>query len=390
MKKIPVSLRGAAIVVFVSTSFTVTVAGADAVPVLGGTTRIVTATTAEVAAKSSNTSTSITISASAPATPSTPKGLITAGSSRSECLAPETPSGNYGLSYLQSVVAKFNRVTKSTVSCISSYLNGAQTWAQWEHPWIANSKYGYTSWVGEKSQRRQLVLAVNLIPNSLENVSNPLTWEQSCAAGDFNSYATTLGTSLVTAGLENSVIRLGPEMNGVWEADFIGNSKVEQRLWSLCFANEVTSLRHATGEHFLIDWNPNACKGNFPYANYYPGNAYVDILGFDLFDVGCETPTTPLSFSRLASEPAGLKRFEAFATAQGKPMSFPEWGLSTIPSGDDPKYVDGIGSTVAKRNFAFQTYFDATSANSKALPLGPRTPLSLAAYQKWFGKGSRH
>lgn len=383
-------------VALVSTSVAIMVVGADPIPSSGGIARIVTSTTAAVsstqtasASKSSNTSTSTTVSTTVPSTHATPNGLITTGSSRGECLAPDTPSGTYGLSYLQSVVARFDTETKSTVSCISSYLNGAQTWAQWEHPWIASSQYGYTSWVREKSQSRQLVLAVNLIPNSLENVSNPLKWEQSCAAGDFNSYATELGTSLVTAGLENSVIRLGPEMNGVWEADFIGNSKVEQKLWSICFANEVTSLRHATGEHFLIDWNPNACKGNFPYANFYPGNAYVDILGFDLFDVGCETPTTPLSFSHLASEPAGLKRFEAFATAQGKPMSFPEWGLSSIPSGDDPKYVDGIGSTVAKGNFAFETYFDATGPNSKALPLGPSTPLSLAAYQKWFGKGSK-
>jgi|SRR5665213_484916 len=361
LKKIVVSLRGVAMIALVSTSVAIMVVGVDPIPSSGGTARIVIPTT----------------------------GLITAGASRSECLTPNTPSGNYGLPYLQSVTARFDKETKSTVSCISSYLSGAQTWAEWEHPWITNAQYGYTSWVGEEPQSRQLVLAVSLIPNSLENVSNPLPWEQSCAAGDFNSYATTLGTSLVTAGLENSVIRLGPEMNGVWEADFIGNSKVEQQTWAICFANEVTSLRHATGEHFLIDWNPNACKGDFPYANYYPGNAYADILGFDLFDVACETPTTPLSFSHLASEPAGLKSFEAFANAQGKPMSFPEWALSTIPAGDDPKYIDGIGSTVAKGNFSFETYFDATGPGSKALPLGPRTPLSLAAYQKWFGKRSK-
>ena len=379
-------------VALVSTSAITMVVVTDQVPSSGGVARIVTTAVvsrsqADSPPKSTKASTSTTVGTTVPTALGTSNGLITAGSSRSECLTPDTTSGQYGLAFLQSVVAKFDTTTQSTVSCISSFLNGSQTWAQWEHPWITGSQYGYTSWVGEKPQSRQLVLAVNLIPNSLENVNNPLKWEQACAAGGFNSHATALGTSLVTAGLQNSVIRLGPEMNGVWEADFIGNRKVEQKLWAKCFANEVTSLRHATGEHFLIDWNPNACKGNYPYSNFYPGNKYVDILGFDLYDVGCETPTTSLSFSHLASEPAGLKRFEAFAASRGKPMSFPEWGLSTIPAGDDPKYIDGIGSTVTKGNFAFETYFDATGPGSKALPLGASTPLSLAAYQKWFGKG---
>ena len=138
------------------------------------------------------------------------------------------------------------------------------------------------------------------------------------------SYATALGTSLVKAGLQNSVIRLGTEMNGVWEGDFIGTKVSEQKTWAKCFAKEVTGLRQATGEHFLIDWNVNACIGDYGYANYYPGNKYVDILGLDLFDVGCQTPTTSLSFKQLANEQLGLNYFEAFAKAKGKPMSFPD------------------------------------------------------------------
>jgi beta-mannanase len=228
---------------------------------------------------------------------------------------------------------------------------------------------------------------VSLIPNSLEDVKDPLGWEQSCAAGDFNSYATELGTNLVAAGLENSVLRLGPEMNGIWEADFIGTTTQEQNLWSTCFDNEVTALRQTTGEHFLIDWNPNACVENIPYVNFYPGNAYVDIVGLDLFDIGCLTPKTRLTFAQLDHEPAGLASFEAFATATKKPMSLPEWGLMA-PPGDNPGYIDGIGSTIARRDFAYETYFDANLKIRPYLPLGSRTPLSLAAFRKWFGDGS--
>jgi beta-mannanase len=226
-------------------------------------------------------------------------------------------------------------------------------------------------------------LQVDLIPVSLKNVANPLGWEQSCAAGNFNSYATQLGTNLVAAGLQNSVIRLGAEMNGNWETDFIGETTQEQNLWATCFQNEVTALRQATGQHFLIDWNPNACTENIPYANFYPGNSYVDILGLDFYDISCQNPSSALSFAQLSSVPAGLSSFEAFAAAQGKPMSFPEWGLESSPAGDDPAYIDGVGATVANRNFAFEAYFNAGAQGT--LPLGSNTPLSNAAFQKWFG-----
>ena len=222
-----------------------------------------------------------------------------------------------------------------------------------------------------------------MIPSNLANISNPLGWEQSCAAGDFNSYATQLGTNLVAAGLQNSVLRLGEEMNGPWENDFIGNTTQEQNLWAKCFANEVTGLRQAAGEHFLIDWNTNACTENVPYANYYPGNAYVDILGIDFYDESCMNPATRVAFSQLANAPAGLTSFEAFAAAQGKPMSFPEWGLVSNSGGDNPGYINGIGSAVSSGNFAFEAYFDA--GVDGILQLGSTTPLSTAAFAKQFG-----
>ena len=72
-------------------------------------------------------------------------------------------------------------------------------------------------------------------------------------------------------------------------------------------------------------------------------------MGLDLYDVDRNTPNTSVTFSQLANEPFGLADFEAFAAAQGKPMSFPEWGLSTVPSGDDPGYIDGMASDRRQR-----------------------------------------
>jgi hypothetical protein len=334
---------------------------------------------------STTTSSPTTTTTAAPSAPTAAGGPIIAGPSRSECLEPDTPNGGFSsLASLQSTVSSFNQETHSNVTCLLAYLNGTQTWAQWEDPWIAGAPgTPFTSWVAEAPQTRQLVLQVDLIPTNLANINNPLAWEQSCAAGDFDSYATQLGDNLVAAGLQSSVIRLGPEMNGNWENDSMGNTTQEQNLWATCFANEVTGLRQAAGEHFLIDWNPNACTQSVPYSNFYPGNAYVDIIGLDFYDVSCETPSTVLTFAQLNNEAYGLASIQAFATAQGKPMSLPEWGLATGPEGDDPGYIEGVGAAVANNDYAFEAYFDA--GTGIGVILGPGTPLSLTAFQKVFG-----
>ncbi|MCU1364349.1 MAG: hypothetical protein JWM55_2177 [Acidimicrobiaceae bacterium] len=331
---------------------------------------------------SSTTTTSTALTSTTPTTlSSTSNALITPGPSRRECVDPDF--NDTGLSAVTSAAAKFGAVTHTTVTCLSAYLNGEPTWAQWEHPWITSAQYGYTEWVAEEPQRRQLILQVDLIPTALDNLNDPLDWEESCAAGHFNAYATQLGVSLVAAGLQNTVIRLGAEMNGVWEADYMGPTSTEQILWAKCFANEVTGLRQATGEHFLIDWNPNAC--DLPYSNLYPGNSYVDIVGLDIYNVSCQTPRARVSFLQLANEAGGLASFESFAAAKGKPMSLPEWGLKKYPAGDDPAYINGIGAMFARRDFAFEAYFNVDVKIRPYLALGTQTPKSLVAFKKWFG-----
>ncbi len=349
----------------------------------GGTAPSDPTTTTTAPPTTTTTAPPTTTTTAPPSTLSSSGGLITAGASRSECLVASNP--NNTLADLQASINTFQNATKSTVSCLGVYTDGSQAWTDWSDPWIAGgSGAAYQSWVNQAPQSRQLVVEVDLVPISLQDVNNPLSWETSCAAGDYNTYAAELGTNLVKAGLENSVIRLGSEANGTWEGDFVGTTTQEQNLWASCFDNEVTGLRQATGEHFLIDWNPNACTENIPYSNYYPGNSYVDIMGLDLYDVDCDSPSTAVSFAQLSSEVAGLSTFEAFAAAQGKPMSFPEWGLATSPAGDDPAYIDGIGSTVNNGNFAFQEYFDTGSGASEPIDSGS-TPLSAAAYAKVFG-----
>ncbi|MGA2527537.1 MAG: glycosyl hydrolase [Acidimicrobiales bacterium] len=223
----------------------------------------------------------------------------------------------------------------------------------------------------------------NLIPDSEASNAN---WTAECAAGDYNTYATEFATNMVAAGLGYTIIRLGHEMNGTWYNDSLGDTQAAWTQWGQCFAQEVTAMRAVPGAHFLFDWNVNENYRDIPLADFYPGNAYVDIIGVDAYDqTGVSIPLVGQSgrFAALAGEPDGLYAVEAFASAHGKPLSIPEWGTVST-QGDDPDYVTNIGNFIASHDVAYQSWFNAGDDN--IYQLNPaQDPLSVAAYIAAFG-----
>jgi beta-mannanase len=251
---------------------------------------------------------------------------------------------------------------------------------------------GWDAWLAA-SPEHQVVMAMDLIPQSVSRNSDPLAWEKPCASGDYNQYATTLAGDLVSYGAGKIVVRLGAEANGSWEADYVGTTSAEMSDWAKCYANEVTAMRAVAGTHFLFVWNPNSCTADLPIDKWYPGNSYVDIIGIDIYDKDCETLKTVSqegwaaystdSASRGATDPnfPSLANIEAFAVAKGKPLSFPEWGLSA--GSDDTTYVTKIAHLFNSGDFAFESYFDVS--DSGVTPLGAKVPNATAAYARAFG-----
>jgi beta-mannanase len=185
---------------------------------------------------------------------------------------------------------------------------------------------------------------------------------------------------MIAAGFGYSVIRLGAEMNGTWEIGSLGDNKTKWQQWGKCFAQEVTAMRSFPSAHFLFDWNVNARHRDIPLADYYPGNAYVDIVGISLYDEGSRLPPvgSPARWKALASEPMGLNEVYAFAAKHHKPLSVPEWG-TVIRQGDDGNYVANVGDFVASHDVAYQSWFNA--GNGNVYPLNPTAaPNSVAAY----------
>jgi beta-mannanase len=234
---------------------------------------------------------------------------------------------------------------------------------------------------------------MDLIPQAVMNNSDPLTWESACAAGDYNSEATTLAQNLVSYGAGGIVIRLGIEANGAWEADYTGSTTTELNDWAKCFDNEVTAMRAVSGTHFLFVWNPNICTQNFPLDQWYPGNSYVDIIGADAYDQDCGTlkSVSQEGWSAYANDSSAntpndpnfpsLSNIEAFAAANGKPMSFPEWGLGQ-GTPDDAAYVADMAQMFNSENFSFESYFNTNDDGID--PLGADIPNATTAYAEGF------
>lgn len=319
-----------------------------------------------------------------------PGGTITAGDSKANCVSLNFPGGVFSQSMVDAVTSS----TGITYNCLNVFDNPMPTWADWEDPWMFRiSSDGWDAWLAANSQH-QVIMGEDLIPQSVSNTSDPLSWEQSCASGDYDQYATALAKNLVSYGAGNIVIRLGPEANGNWEADYVGSTTQEMSDWAQCYANEVTAMRAVPGANFLFVWNPNVCTTDLPLSAWYPGNSYVDIIGVDAYDVDCSTLKTVSqegwtaystdSATNTPNDPSfpSLDNIEAFAAANGKPLSFPEWGIDTgMP--DDPTYVTDMAQMFSQDDFSFESYFDMN--DDGIAPLGSSIPNATAAYVQGFG-----
>ncbi len=284
-------------------------------------------------------------------------------------------------------------VTGVTYNCLEMFANPMPTWSDWEQPWMfSTTGDNFDSWL-RASSAHQVVMGMDLIPQSVMDNSDPLTWESACAAGSYDPEAVALARNLVSYGAGGIVIRLGIEANGAWEADYTGSSPAELSDWAQCYDNEVTAMRSVPGTHFLFVWNPNICTQDFPLSQWYPGNFYVDIIGADAYDQDCGTlkSVSQEGWSAYANDSSAntpndpnfpsFNNIEAFAVAHGKPMSLPEWGLGQ-GTPDDAQYVTDLSQMFNHDDFAFESYFDTNDDGID--PLGADIPNATTAYAEGF------
>jgi hypothetical protein len=311
------------------------------------------------------------------AAPERPRLLVQAGASRTRCI-------DLGSVPARSRITEVERDIGLDFNCLEAFATVDPAWTDWVSPWVTHAASGWPTWLQASPAARSVVLAIDLIPDSVSDNRDPLRWEAPCDRGAYDRYASTLAKNLVASGFEYAVIRLGPEANGRWEDDFVGTTEEEQRSWAGCFDREVSAMRAVPGTNFEFDWNVNACEEPIPFSQFYPGDAAVDIVGIDVFDATCTMPPRPASWALLRTEPDGVDAFRVFASEHDKPMSIPEWGLLDLPGSDNPSYVEALGSFVNENDVSFESYYDAD--DDSIMPMGPRVPKALDAYRDEFSR----
>jgi hypothetical protein len=181
-------------------------------------------------------------------------------------------------------------------------------------------------------------------------------WESNSA---YNRNGTPRGGAYTTAWNRKALARIAVLLRGGVQADV----NAELAKLGLPGINQDLAI---TTPKLRIVWNPQGfgapdVPGNAAQA-YYPGDAYVDVVGDDLYDIGGK--------AEWAAADA------LYRAHPNKPFSFPEWGLWGL---DDPGFVEEMARFVATHpRTELIAYYSGRPGSIFDLASKPR---SLAAYR---------
>jgi hypothetical protein len=213
------------------------------------------------------------------------------------------------------------------------------------------------------------------------------------AAGTDKRRFYQLGELLVRDGLSDAIINLSREMNGSWyEWSERHAPPGEPDAFILAWRQVVTTMRSVPGGHFKFLWTiyPKGAT----VAECWPGSAYVDYVGTDIFDwYGGPHDTYPHTASgaldwtlhweqTLTARPGGLDWIAQFSKLTGKPIIIPEWGLDfhTFGGQDDTYFLTHMTEWLMTHN-AIGLYWVGGHVASSGWPGGPLIANQGAAAQ---------
>lgn len=234
------------------------------------------------------------------------------------------------------------------------------TWAD-----IANPDYFLDAWEG---MSRRLVLSLAMLPD-VEDADH-----EAGARGDYDDHFTELGRHLVARGMEDTVVRIGWEFNLKESRYYTDDAVVFRAYWRRI----VEAMRSVPGQQFQFTWNPD--RGGVDPLAYYPGDAYLDHIGVDIYDATGAPGTYPYpepcdDACRLVRQreawsgtfyggPRGLRFWSAFAREHDKPLALPEWGLWSRPDrtggGPNPHFLQSMHDFISdpRNQVAYHAYFE--------------------------------
>jgi hypothetical protein len=215
-----------------------------------------------------------------------------------------------------------------------------------------------------------------------------------CAGGAYDTEWRTTASNLVNHQLASTIVRPGWEFNGTW---YHWSAKNDIAGFVGCFQHIVNTMRSAPGQHFKFDWNPDIGRNSFPAEQAYPGDAYVDYIGVDVYDYSWSRYPAGGSGLSAARDAAwndavngdhGLAFWSRFAAAHHKPMALPEWAAAIRSDGhgggDNASFVNEVFDFMESpaSNVAYAHYFNTYSASNDHSLTAGHLPSAAAQYRQ--------
>jgi hypothetical protein len=232
------------------------------------------------------------------------------------------------------------------------------------------------------------------------------TWA-AAAAGTYNSYYYSMGQAAASKnGGYPVVIRFAWEWNGNWydhsawgPSNTQNKAQVSTSTFITAWRNAYTQIKAGAGAHperALVNWSlagVDAKDGNPSPFSFWPGDAYVDIVGVDIYDygwLGTGGKTTQGNFDTGIG--AIWNTVYTFANPKGKFMAIDEYGCDSTADGgpgDNPNMIQYAYTWIRahKAGLAYVAYFQISGAgprsnfypNTEMLNARARYKLELAA-----------
>jgi hypothetical protein len=257
---------------------------------------------------------------------------------------------------------------------------------------VVHSFLAHNSWSAMQRQAEWAFQAWN--ETGLQTVfSVPMLVEdggtlQQGAAGAYDDQFRRLAELLVRNGQNGAIIRLGWEFNLDWPP---WSARQDPAAYAAYWRRIVKLMRAVPGASELrFDWCPGS--GRDVPSESYPGDAYVDIVGMDVYDQSYSPrQADPVArWQMLLERPTGgLEWQRDFAAARGKQISFPEWAVSRGPhvegaSGDNPYFIRQMAQWIRENDVGYSLYFNSDAGGGHMLTDGG-FPQAASAFREAFG-----
>ena len=272
---------------------------------------------------------------------------------------PGATLGVYAGAGKPSAVAAFESNIGRPVASVHEAL-ARENWVNLSNPlWFAEQ------W-NASSYRQRVMYSVPMLPDSGGTLAEG-------ARGAYNEHFRLLALRLVASGEGSATLRIGPEFNGNWFRWTIAvpNGAAD---YAAFWRQIVTTMRSVPGAAFKFDWCANGGSSwvggqQLQAAAAYPGDAYVDYIGLDVYDQSWSPNRhdPAARWNEFVNTRNGLAWQKRFAAAHGKAMTFPEWGLSKradgYGGGDNPYFIEQMHDWIAANNVAYHMYFEHGDGN---------------------------